>query len=240
MEYEELEFVIPAYTPETMPLDRLLQYLEQVGEVIGFVHDLHLVRIEASSTTPIFQVPAPIATQARDRAAAVRTGRGTRAQRSAYDRIREMVRSDGGKSASLKDRKGVILDFPPVPDVAPIIGVRQSTTFDGFLLRVGGRGDYTPILMQDLAGDVFAGFSAPRNLAKAMASFLFEPLRVNGIGSWDRSRAGEWKLTKMLIQTYERLKGDDFNEVLRQLRAAQVMWPDDIDRRLETEREPAV
>ena len=240
MDYEELEFVIPAYTPETMPLDRLLQYLQQIGEVLGYAHDMHLVRIEPSSTKPVFYVPTPIATQARDRAAEVRLGRGTRAQLAAYGRIRQMVRSDGGKPASLKDRNGVILDFPPVPEIAPIIGVRQPTTFDGMLLRVGGVGEYTPILMQDLTGEVFAGFSAPRQLAKAMAPLIFDPVRVSGIGSWDRSQDGEWKLTKMLIQTYDLLEDDDADEVLRQLRAAQVAWPSDAEQRLRAERESTV
>jgi hypothetical protein len=240
MEYEELEFVIPAYTPETMPLDRLLQYLQQIGEVIGFAHDMHLVRIDPSSTKPVFHVPIPVATQARDRAAAVRRGDGTRTQQAAYNRIRQMVRSDGGKPASLKDRSGVILDFPPIQEVGPIIGVRQATIFDGILLRVGGVGDYTPILMQDLTGDVFAGFSAPRSLAKAMAPLLFEPIRVNGIGSWDRSQAGEWKLTKMLIQTYELLKDESAQDVLRRLRAAPVAWPPDAETRLKAERESAI
>jgi hypothetical protein len=240
MEYEELEFLIPAYTPETMPLDRLLQYLQQIGEVIGFAHDMHLVRIDPSSTKPVFHVPIPVATQARDRAAAVRRGDGTRTQQAAYNRIRQMVRSDGGKPASLKDRSGVILDFPPIQEVGPIIGVRQATIFDGILLRVGGVGDYTPILMQDLTGDVFAGFSAPRSLAKAMAPLLFESIRVNGIGSWDRSQAGEWKLAKMLIQTYELLKDESAQDVLRRLRAAPVAWPPDAETRLKAERESAI
>lgn len=241
MEYEELEFVIPAYTPETMPLDRLLQYLQQIGEVIGFAHDMHLIRIDPSSTKPVFHVPLPIATQARDRAAAVRRGDGTRSQRTAYNRIRQMVRNDGGRPASLKDRRGVILDFPPTPEIGPIVGVRQATTFDGILLRVGGVGEhYTPILMQDLAGEVCSGFSAQRSLAKEMAKLLFEPVRVNGIGSWDRNQSGEWQLAKMLVQTYELLKDESPQELLRQLRSASVVWPADADSKLRAERESAV
>ncbi|MGH7102798.1 MAG: hypothetical protein ACREFJ_10425 [Acetobacteraceae bacterium] len=240
MDYEELEFVIPAYTPETMPLDRLLQYLQQIGEVIGFARDMHLVRIADSSTKPVFRLPTPIAIQARNGAAAVGRGSGTRDQRAAYERIRQMVRSDGGKPASLKDRSGVILDFPPTPEVEPVIGIRQATTFDGVLLRVGGVGDYTPVLMQDLAGESCAGFSAPRPVAKAMATLLFEPIRVNGIGSWDRSPDGDWKLAKMLIQTYDPLKDESAQDLLRLLRDTQVAWPTDADEQLAAERESAV
>jgi hypothetical protein len=240
-DFEELEFVIPAYTPETMPLDRLLQYLQQIGDVVGATSDMHLVRIEPSSTKPVFRIPTPIAAQTRERIAAVRNGNGTQIQRSAVNRIRTMVRRDGGKPASLKDHTGVILNFPPSPeDIGGISGIRQASTFDGALIRVGGVGDYTPVQMQSLDGEVFSGFSAPRTLAKEMAQKLFEPLRVAGIGNWDRSAAGEWKLSRMLIQSYEPLDTEPLGEIFRKLKAAPVVWPANADDALQAERETAL
>ena len=240
-DFEELEFVIPAYTPETMPLDRLLQYLQQIGEVVGAASDMHLVRIEPSSTKPIFTMPVPIAIQARERVAAVRRGGGTGIQRAAYNRIRRMVRQDGGKPASLSDRSGIILDFPPAPEeTGAISGVRQASTFDGALIRVGGVGDFTPIQMQNMDGEIFSGFSAPRILAKEMAQRLFEPIRVAGIGNWDRSASGEWKLSRMLVQSYEPLKDEPLEEVFHRLKAAPVAWPANADDVLQAERESAV
>ncbi|HEY1934795.1 MAG TPA: hypothetical protein VGG99_22545 [Acetobacteraceae bacterium] len=240
-DFEEMEFVIPAYTPETMPLDRLLEYLRQIGEVVGVPQEMHLVRIDQSSTKPVFHLPTPVAVEARERATAVRIGSGTLAQRQAYTRIRNMVRRDGGKPASLKDRTGVILDFPPSPDeIGAITGVRQGGSFDGVLIRVGGVGDFTPLQMQDLGGDLHSGFSAPKQIAKAMATLLFEPIRVTGIGSWDRTPAGEWKLSKMLVQAYEPLGDEDLGEVFQRLRAAPVVWPKDADDRLRNERESAL
>ena len=237
---EEVEFVIPAYTPETMPLDRLLQYLQQIGEVLGVAHDMHLVRIEPSSTKPVFKMPAPIAIQAREKGASVQRGDGTIRQRAAYNRIREMVRRDGGRPASVKDRRGVIVDFPPTAEIGSISGVRQATTFDGELLRVGGAGDYPSILMRGLDGEIYAGFSAPKALIKEMGGRLYEPIRVNGIGSWDRSADGGWKLGKMLIQSYERLSDENLGELLERLRAAPVVWPENADEVLRAEREPSL
>jgi len=236
---EEIEFVIPAYAPETMPFDRLLEYLRQIGEVLGAPQEMHLLRIDASSTKPIFGVPIPVVTQARERIAAVRTGRGTNRQRSAYNQIREMVKMDGGVPASLKDRTGVILDFPPASEeIGAISGVRQASSFDGTLMRVGGvREDYVPLLMQDLGGENYAGFSAPKTIAKAMAPLLFEPLRVTGPGSWERNIEGAWKLSKMLIQSFEPLGNETLADVFQKLRAAPVTWPADADEVLQAERE---
>jgi hypothetical protein len=237
-DFEEMEFVIPAYTPETMPFDRLLVYLRQIGEVLGAPHEMHLVRIEASSTKPVLTMPIPVAAQARASAAAVRMGRGTNRQRSAYIQIREMVKMDGGVPASLKDRTGTILDFPPMPEATGTIsGVRQASSYDAILIRVGGVADNIPLLMEDLSGEILSGFSAPKVIAKTMAPLLFEPLRVTGIGSWERSADGVWKLSKMLIQSFEPLGDETLADVFQKLRAAPVTWPPDADDVLRAERE---
>jgi hypothetical protein len=239
-DFDELEFVIPGFTPETMPLDRLLLYLQEIAEVVGVASDMHLVRIEPSSTKPVFKMPTPMANEARERVSRVRRGEGSAKQRRAYSRIRQMVRRDGGTPASLKDRTGVILDFPPEAEVGPIVGVRQPTSFDGVLLRVGGTGDFIPILMQGLNEEVFSGFSALRSVAKEIAPRIFEPLRVHGLGSWDRNQAGEWKLAKMLVQSFEPLQDESLEGVMRKLRAAPVAWPENADELLQADREAAL
>jgi hypothetical protein len=237
-DFEEIEFVIPAYTPETMPLNRLLEYLRSIGDVIGAPNDLHLVRIGSSSTKPVFSVAIPVAIHTREEAAAVRTGSGTTKQRNAYNQIREMVKKDGGIPATLKDRTGVILNFPPPSEgIDTVSGVRQASSFDGSLIRVGGVGETVPLQMQDLGGELFSNFSAPKAIAKAMAPRLFEPLRVSGIGSWDRSAEGKWKLSKMLIQSFEPLGDETLADVFQKLRAAPVNWPPDADDILRADRE---
>jgi hypothetical protein len=239
-EFDELAFVIPAFTPETMPLDRLLQYLREIAELFGVAHDMHLVRIERSSTTPVFKMKLAVADAARKHVGLIRQGKGTARQQRAYQQIRQMARRDGDGLVSLNDRHGVILDFPPEPDTAEITDVRQATTFDGVLLRIGGSGENIPILMQGLGGETHAGFTAPRSLAKQMARQIFEPVRVSGIGSWDRSASGTWTLVRMLIQSYEPLEAEELGDVMARLRAAPVVWPPDADEQLRAEREPAL
>jgi hypothetical protein len=150
-----------------------------------------------------------------------------------------MVKMDGGAPASLKDRSGVILDFPPTSEeIGVISGIRQASSFDGSLIRVGGVGDNVPLLMQDLGGEVYSGFSAPKAIAKAMASLLFEPLRVTGLGSWERNSEGAWKLGKMLVQSFEPLGNETLADVFQKLRAAPVTWPAGANDAMQAEREP--
>lgn len=220
-----------------MPLPRLLDYLAQIAAVVGVADDMHLIRIDKSSTKPIFKMPPEVAVRARERADAVRLGRGSQTQRAAYDRIRQMVRRDGGEPARLSDRTGVLLNFFPeeAPD-AIVATVRQPTTFDGALTRIGGVGEYSAVQMQDIAGKVYSGFSTPKALAKVMGGLLFEPLRVTGIGNWERTRNGQWNLAKMFIQSYERLEDSAAEDILRRLYAVNVAWPANADALLEAER----
>jgi len=237
-DFEDIEFVIPAYTPETMPLDRLLQYLKEVGDVVGLAHDMHLVRIETSSTRPVFRMPVSVARQARETGASVQRGDGTTRQRAAYQRIRQMVERDSGaKPASLSDKRGVILDFPPLKQEGEISGLRQVTSVDGILLRAGGASEFGSLLLQGLKGEQLAGFTASRTLTKEMARHLYEPVRVHGVGIWDRTLEGQWTLGKMAVQSYELLGGETLEQVVRELQAVALTWPDDAAEQLRSERE---
>jgi hypothetical protein len=231
--HEELRLLIPAYTPDTMPLGRLIEYLKEIAEVVGDVSDeMHLVKILKSSTRPVFKMTPLAADRARQQIAVVRSGSGTSKQRDAYGRVRQMVRADGGRPVKLADRTGVLLNFDPAVDEAQIIATaRQATTFDGTLIRVGGSSETSTVLMQDLSGET---------LAKAMASYLFDPLRVFGTGSWERYRSGKWRLGGMTIQHFEPLPTESLLDTLQKMRDAAVDWPEEADVAMRAERELAL
>lgn len=238
-DYEEFKFVIPAFTPETMPLDRLLEYLQQIAAVIGDASQLHLIKIEQSSTAPVFKMDTRVAYEAKDRADRFRSGQGTTNQHRAYDRLRRMVRHDTGQSgrpARLHWRSNVVIEIPPAPDETALSGIRQATTLDGLLVSVGGVGDSAAIRLQSLDGTVVSKLSAERSVAKELARRIYEPVRVSGPGTWGRSEDGVWGLERMQIQSFEPLDDEPLSAVMAKLRAAKVNWPDDAEDRLMVER----
>lgn len=240
-DYEELSFVIPGHTPETMPLNRLIEYLQQMSVVLGDPENLHLVAIKSGSVAPVLHAPKAVAIEARDRAGRVQRGDGTRKQVDAYNRIRKMLRRDArdaGRPAVLSSANKVFLEIPVAPDDLGILsGIRQATTIDGQLIRVGGAGEDAALQVQDMQGRIMSGFTAKRAIAKDLAKLMWEPVRLNGIGQWARNGDGNWVLERMQIQSYERLDDEDLSLVIERLKSLNVEWPDDAVDRLRAERE---
>lgn len=241
-DYEEFSFVIPAYSPETMPLDRLIEYLQQISAVIGDAANLHLVEIKKSSTAPTFLMPKRAALMASERAAQLNRGDGTRDQVRAYNRLRRMVRRDAPEArrpAVLSSSTRVILEIQPAPvDTGVLSGIRQASSFDGLLISVGGV-DAASIRLQAFDGQVVAGFTASRSVAKELAKLIYEPVRVSGPGIWGRAEDGVWALEKMQVQSFEPLADEPAGELLARLRAIDIDWPGDVIERLRLEREGA-
>lgn len=229
-DFEDLKIVIPAFTPETMPLDRLIEYLQQAAQVIGDPAELHLIGVEKGSTAPVLRLKTSVAVKARENIARVERGEGTQRQADAFRRMRRMVwrdARDAGRPALLRSDSAVLLEIPPAQDTSAISGIRQQTTIDGQLTRIGGVGDYAALQMQDLSGKVLTGISASKSLAKEMAKLIYEPIRISGIGVWCRDEEGQWAIEKMQVQSFEPLDDDDAIGMLHQLRALKVEWPDD-------------
>lgn len=227
---ERFKFIVPGYTPETMPLDRLLEYLSQLSIVLGNPGDLHLVAIERSSTRPVLAMRHDVAVKARHHAREVAEGGGSARRREAFYKIRHMVAEDGGQPATLREPKGaVILKFPSV-DIGQdqvIHSVRQPTSIEGTLVRVGGISENAQILIQELNGNVIAGCTASRSVTQQMAHLIYHSIRVSGIGTWHRTEEGKWAITRLHVQTFDPLDDDELEDVVAKLRAVDVEWPAD-------------
>lgn len=225
---EEFSLEIPGFTPETMPFDRLLLYLENVAILLGEPSDLHLVDIKKGSTRPVFALRKDVAARARERVSEVRRGGGSTRRRNAFERIDKMVREDGGPAYLRVDDEAPLLTFQGEPEPQGVIrNVRQSTTIDGKLIRVGGVRENSTLLVEDWSGETIVGCTATRSLAKQLAPLLYEPIRLNGMGSWARASDGKWSLQQMQVQTYEALSDAGHAEVIRELQSVRATWPDD-------------
>jgi hypothetical protein len=61
----------------------------------------------------------------------------------------------------------------------------------------------------------------------SLAIIYYQPIRVNGDATWHRTEEGKWKITRLLVQSYAPLDNRELQEVVAELRAVKVKWPDD-------------
>jgi hypothetical protein len=228
-----------------LPLERLIGYLQQLTVLLGDATNLHSVAVREGSAEPVLRVPKAAAFVAKDRVRKVASGDGTKRQIDAYNSVRRMVRRDT-RDASLPavlrgPNKAVLIEINPAPDEAgALTGIRQASTVDDQLTKVGGVGEDASLQLVDLDNRVHSGFTAKRSLAKELAQRLWEPVRLNGIGLWGRTEDGTWFLERMQVQSFEPLDTDEsLSLVFDKPRELNVNWPDDANVRLAAERQQA-
>jgi hypothetical protein len=219
-EATEFDFWIDAYTPATIPMARLAEYMAQLATILGEAASVHFVKLKRGSTGIVHRIQSEAVPKVRDRANAVRRGDAPRDALRAYETVNKMLRADNGFGALKEGEEGaVIIPFPGIQDAEEKYGaIKERGTIDGEVVRVGGIHKWVPILIES-EGDIFSGCWADRVLAKQLAQRLFEPVRLYGTGKWDRTGEGRWHLQEFVVERFDPLSGEPLSEALGRLRA---------------------
>ena len=97
---------------------------------------------------------------------------------------------------------------------------RVARSFDGMLIRVGGKDDTVPVHLQ--AGDKIHICNADRDMARRLAPHLYQgTLRVWGDGCWEREPSGHWRLIRFDIGKFELLDDSPISEIVATLRKVE-------------------
>ncbi|MFN0218282.1 MAG: hypothetical protein ACKVP4_05650 [Hyphomicrobium sp.] len=220
----ELRWKIDAYSAETMPLDRLAEYLAELAKMLGDAEHLHLVKVDTSSTVPVLRVDEVAIDRVRQRATDVKRGIAPVAVMQSYRRINVMLRRDKA-NAMLCEGSAEIIPFPGHKEPDDLLtGVLQRGSLDGQLEKIGGANAWVPVQLRSMDGDRVAGCYAKKRLAKELGGHLFEPVRLFGRGRWTRTASGQWVLDRFSIETFERLNSDPLGSVIAALRSIKADW----------------
>lgn len=224
----EYRFKIDAFTPDTLPMARLAQYLARLADILGEPKYVHLVGIEEGSLELVHAIDADAATKVRARVDAVGKGRGPRDAQAAYLSVNEYLREDGARAVLRERTTGPgILEFPGrehAEEAFPL--VNQPGHIFGVVVRVGGTGDRIPVLIES-EGSRISGCHTDREMAKTLARYLFEHVRLKGKGSWLRDAEGRWSLNRFRIEGFEPVARTSVAEALDELRAAAGDWTEE-------------
>ena len=199
---------------------RLADVLRDLAAIFG---ERGAVRFAgAGAAVPVILVERGALPAVRERIAAVERGAGPADAMRAFHALDDRL-GQAGLAATLFDGAGAAaLRFSGRGD-PDAVQVRQDGSVDGEIVRVGGQGEDARVLLR--AGDeVLADITAPRNLAKALARHLYEPVRLHGSGRWTRRSGGRWALDGLKVDRFDLLADASLPEALAGLHALQDRW----------------
>ncbi|MEI7669323.1 MAG: hypothetical protein WCJ33_04510 [Pseudomonadota bacterium] len=220
--WEEYWFNIKAYTPQTIPMVRLAKYLVELAKMLGEENSVHFLSIKEGSTRIGYAVENDAIHKVTERTSAISRGNSDAEAFRSFIELNKMLKADNG-TAELNNAQGAeILLFPGIQEQKPeYISIKQTGEIDGKVMRVGGMGEAVPILLE-VEGKQLTGCSATRNIAKPLAAFLFEPVRLYGDGYWSRKEDGEWQLDKFNVDRFEQIQDNSLSTAVMELRSIEA------------------
>jgi len=223
----EYRFKIDAYSPDTMPLARLAEYLEDLASLFGESQSVHLIKIEKGSTVPVLRVEREAETKVRERLRLVKANEGPVEAMRAAKQIDERLRRDDAKAVIIDPVNSKIIEFRGrdlnrLVEYGPF---NQPGTLDGIPVMIGGiEDDLVPVHLQSRQHEIYV-CRAKHHLAKALAAYLFtDYVRVEGSGRWLRHRDGEWAMKRFTIKDFTPLDKKTLKETIEDLRTIPAKW----------------
>lgn len=221
----ELKFKIDAYTPDTIPMDRLALYLYDLAVMLGERPSVHFARLEAGSAVPVVKVDWEAIPKVRTRANDVRNNEGPEEARKAKASIERRLIEDNASAELLEPSGARLLYFPGrkrivEPEYGPL---SQEGTLDGTPIVIGGEKDPVPVHLQDR--NLIHVCRASRVVAKELAPYLFSaPIRAHGIGRWFRDGTGTWTMRSFLIKGFTELRIESVKDAAERLQQVNAQW----------------
>ena len=225
---EHYRFRIDAYTPATIPMVRLAQYMNELAILLGERDSVHFRGLTKGSTILNARVDREAAPKVHSRVVAVRSGDASAEALRAFNALNALLRADNavGVLRDAAPRGAVIIRFPGRELTEEKFTVRQQGSIDGFVTGIRGRDATIHVTLQS-EGRQISGCETTRAIAKQLGAKLFEPVRLFGRGRWVRDADGEWTLEHFRVESFEPLQDTSLTDALATLRDIPTEWGDD-------------
>jgi hypothetical protein len=232
-------FYIDAYSPETIPMAKLAEYMTDFAELLGKEHAVHFEAVEPGSTQIVSRVEFEDVPKVRARLTEMHNGAAPKELVRLMAQIDHRLANDNATGRILfveNERAGTAFpqspvavsvaaavellafpgrDRPKIPSYGPFT---QEGHLDGVLIALGGKDETISIRLQN--GEItYSHCDTTRTIARELAKHMFEPVRIHGTGRWVREADGAWTLIRFRIHRFEPLSGDSLRETVAALRA---------------------
>jgi hypothetical protein len=193
------------WTPLTISMSRLTEYLADLAIVFGYKESVHLIEVAGGSAMPVILYDAEEEGRIFGRMRAAQAGNGDPEAVQAYKRNDARFKKDQGFGRVIDVEKSAdIIEFPGAKQDVPetYVPIKERATLVGRLRRVGGKGDTIPIWLERADG-LMLYCETSEALSRQLSDYYLDIIRVHGIATWLRNAAGEWKLQRFNIQSYD-------------------------------------
>ena len=220
--HQVLEFVIQdSFTPATLPMARLAEYLGDLATVLGEKEHVHFLELRHGSTAVAHVVDHEAVTRVRERLHAVRIGEADSEARNAHARIQQRLYHDNARAVLrvAGDEEEHLLSFPgAIRDWEQYGPFSEHGQLYGVPISVGGKRQIVNVRLQD--GDRIHNCEADRDVALRLAPLLFHHhVRVYGTGRYSRDSEGRWEMRSFRISHFDELDDRPLAETVERLRA---------------------
>lgn len=226
----EYRFSIEAYTPATLPMKRLAEYMLHLARLMGEEKSVHFRDVEPGSAVLVQEVEQAAVPKVRERVRNAADASAPRDVRQLWNTIDEMLADDNSTGALVEvGQASVVVQFPGrLGDRIEIGPVWQPGTVDGVLIRIGGEDKTAHAHLQSEEGVNICEVS--RALARQLSPHLYgSPLRVTGRGRWRRSKQGKWLLDRFRAEEFLILDDSSMRDVLDRIAEASESFEESAD-----------
>lgn len=220
----EYVFRIDVFTPDTLPMSRLAEYLAALARMLGHTEHTHFISLERGSAQLVHKVDAVDAPKVEARLNGVRVGQAPKDALKAQKDLDDLLANDNAIGALTERATGkVVVPFVgrnrPKPIVFPAF--REDTSIQGQVVSIGGRDTTAHAILQD--GEIIhVNLSMTREIARGLAPLLYGPIvRLHGNGRFERQGDGNWKLLDFRVDRYEKLDESLPKDFLREMGAIE-------------------
>jgi hypothetical protein len=222
----EVRLAIDAFTPSTIPLLRLSEYMHDFAIMLGNEKSVHPgERLEPGSTVLVAKVEREAEPKVRARLRAIRNRDENDRAMEAAARLDDRLAEDNAKGRIVDPAGTKLIEFPgrdrfQMPAYGPI---QEAGTFQGVPIKIGGENDPVPVHLED--GKDKHIIQARRSLAKQLAPHLFTSVvRVEGTGRWNRGANGAWDLVSFMAESFQVIENADLRKNIAELRSIESGW----------------
>lgn len=211
-----------SYSPDTIPMERLAEYMSALAKLLGESASVHFDEVFNASTALRARVDNPAQPKVQTRILGLRTGDAGPDVLKAYQLLDDMLRKDNAfGSLTEGDRPGgMVIAFPGKrkPQPAPFGPFRQDGALDGQVFRIGGKDETKHVAIRD--GKREFNLTTSEALALELRHHLFGgTLRFRGSGTWYRHADGRWELRNFKVADFEELDDTSLKGVVARLQS---------------------